>query len=86
VYGRSARLPVDSDQIPDSSATNDRLVKLIDEVPPIRIQAKRTITQSQNKQKDQHDKKITRPNRFEVGTKVLYFNVTLDHSHSGKFN
>ena len=23
---------------------------------------------------------------FKIGDKVLYFNVTLDHSHSGKFN
>jgi hypothetical protein len=86
VYGRSARLPIDVAQPSDPYATNDRLVELIDEVPPIRIQAKRQITQSQNKQKDHHDKSVKRSNQFEIGTKVLYFNVTLDHSHSGKFN
>ena len=37
------------------------------------------------KQKDRHDKKILRPYEFQVGDKVLYFNVTLDQSHSGKF-
>src|SRR5436309_11335875 len=25
-------------------------------------------------------------NTFQIGDQVLYFNVTLDHSHSGKFN
>src|SRR5204862_8218126 len=43
------------------------------------------LTQSQNKQKDHHDKKIKKSKPFEMGEKVLYFKVTLDHSHSGKF-
>src|SRR4051812_46557163 len=52
IYERSVRLPMDSDQPPDPSATNDQLVKLIDEAPSIRTQARNQITQSQNKQKD----------------------------------
>ena len=28
---------------------------------------------------------MRRPHAFMIGDKVLYFNVTLDHSHSGKF-
>jgi hypothetical protein len=86
VYGRSARLPIDLKQPPNDSATNDRLVELIDELPLTRVRAKVQVSQSQNNQKDRHDRKIKRSNQFEVGTKVLYFNVTLDHSHSGKFN
>lgn len=86
VYGRSARLPMDPDQPPDLSVTNDRLVKLIDEAPFIRARARNQITQSQHKQKDHHDTQMKKSNQFKVGTKVLYFNVTLDHSHSGKFN
>lgn len=85
VYGRSARLPMDSSETPELLATNDRLEKLIDETPQIRAQAKRRIAQSQNKQKDHHDRKVKQSNQFEIGDKVLYFNVTLDHSHSGKF-
>src|SRR3954449_13577894 len=63
VYGRSARLPMDPDQPPDLSATNDRLVKLIDEVPSIRTQARKQITQSQNKQKDHHDNQMKKSNQ-----------------------
>src|SRR3954462_5871968 len=44
VYGRSARLPMDPDQPPDLSVTNDRLVKLIDEAPFIRARARNQIT------------------------------------------
>ena len=51
-----------------------------------RAQAKVQVSQSQNNQKNRHDRKVKRSNQFEVGTKVLYFNVTLDHSHSGKFS
>src|SRR5206468_10529764 len=40
VYGRSARLPMDSEQLPDSSVTHDRLVELIDHLPQGRMKAK----------------------------------------------
>ena len=86
VYRRSARLLMDSDQSPDPSATNDRLVDLIEELPQVRIKAKNQVTQAQVKQKDHHDGKLKRSNQFKIGDKVLYFNVTLDQSHSGKFN
>src|SRR5687767_12462155 len=47
VYGRSARLPMDSEQSSNPSATNDRLVELIDEVPQARRKAKSIVSQSQ---------------------------------------
>ena len=86
VYGRSARLPIDPEQSSNSYVTNDRLVELIDEVPPIRKDAKSMISQAQITQKDRHDKNVKQNKQFKIGDKVLYFNVTLDHSHSGKFN
>ena len=86
VYGRSARLPMDPDQSPDPSATNDRLVDLIEELPQVQIKAKNQVTQAQVKQKDHHDGKLKWSNQFKIGDKVLYFNVILDQSHSGKFN
>ena len=52
----------------------------------MRSQAKMQVSQAQSNQKDRHDRKLKGSNQFEVGNKVLYFNVTLDHSHSGKFN
>src|SRR5437764_12323868 len=45
VYRRYARLLMDSDQSPDPSATNDRLVDLIEELPQVRIKAKNQVTQ-----------------------------------------
>ncbi len=59
---------------------------LIEELPQVRIKAKNQVTQAQVKQKDHHDGKLKRSNQFKIGDKVLYFNVTLDQSHSGKFN
>ena len=43
------------------------------------------ISQAQIRQKDRHDREMRRPRAFMIGDKVLYFNVTLDHSHSEKF-
>ena len=85
VYGRTARLPVDVTEEENLRAEGDRITDLVDQLPLIRNQAKLKISQSQNQQKDRHDKKIKRPYGFQVGNKVLYFNMVLDHSHSGKF-
>ena len=85
VYGRSARLPIDPLETENLRAENDRLSNLIDQVPQIRNQTKIKVSQAQIKQKDRHDKEIRLPRAFMIGDKVLYFNVTLDHSHSGKF-
>jgi Integrase zinc binding domain/Integrase core domain len=86
VYGRAARLTIDEKQAENVNAENDRLFNLIDHVPSTRNKAKQQIAQSQIKQKDRHDKTVTQPNQFQIGDKVLYFNVVLDQSHSGKFN
>src|SRR4051794_8497807 len=85
VYGRSARLPIDPLETENLRAENDHLSNLIDQVPQIRNQTKIKVSQAQIKQKDRHDKEIRLPRAFMIGNKVLYFNVTLDHSHSGKF-
>ena len=85
VYGRSARLPIDSLETDNLRAENDHLSDLIDSVPQIWNQAKIKISQAQIKQKDHHDKGIRRPRAFMISDKILYFNVTLDHSHSEKF-
>ena len=86
VYGRSARLPMDFPEKDNQKAENDRLRFLIDEVPQIRQKARSEILEAQTKQKDRHDKKLKKPIGFQIGDKVLYFNVSLDQSHSGKLN
>jgi hypothetical protein len=86
VYGRDARLPVDPLEVESLQIESDRLLTIVDELPRIRKQVKFRISQAQTKQKDRHDKKIRSHQVFQVGDQVLYFNVILDHSHSGKFN
>src|SRR4051794_30262059 len=86
VYRRSARLLIDLDQEPNLQVTNDHLSELIDEVLQAQEKVKGQVLQAQIKQKDCRDKKLKRANQFKIGEKVLYFNVTLDQSHSGKFN
>ena len=86
VYRRSARLPIDLNQELNSQVTNDRLLELIDEVPQVQKKAKSQVLQAQIKQKDRYDKKLKRANQFKIGEKVLHFNITLDQSHSEKFN
>jgi hypothetical protein len=85
VYGRTARLPIDPPEEKNLNAEEARVIELIDDLPEVRNKAKLRIAQSQTRQKDRHDKNIKRPHGFQVGDKVLYFNVVLDHSHSGKF-
>ena len=86
VYERAAWLPIDFPE--DSSMTNknDRLFALINQLPHIRKKARTTVTRSQTKQKDQHDRKVRTPIKFQIGDKVLYFKVTLDQSHLSKFD
>ena len=86
VYRRSARLSINLNQEPNSQVTNDHLSELIDEVPQIQKKVKSQVLQAQIKQKDRYDKKLKRANQFKIGEKVLHFNVTLDQSHSEKFN
>src|SRR3954447_7084212 len=85
VYGRSARLSIDPPEVENLSVEKDRLSDLIDRLPQIRDESKEKVSQAQVKQKDRHDKNVKQKQTFQIGEKVLYFNVTLDQSHSGKF-
>ena len=85
VYGRSARLPMDPSEKDNLRAESDRLSEIIDRVPQARIEAQINISQAQVRQKDHHDEGVKRKQLFKIGDYVLYFNVTLDQSHSGKF-
>jgi len=86
VYRRSARLPIDLLEKDNLRAETNRISEIVDQLPIIQNKAKHKVSQAQIKQKDQHDKNVKRQQIFQIGDKVLYFNVTLDHSHSGKFN
>jgi hypothetical protein len=75
-----------SQELKNHQSENDRLSNLIDHIPQIRNKAKLQVAQSQIRQKDHYDRNVTKTKSFDIGDKVLYFNVTLDQSHSGKFN
>lgn len=87
VYGRSAKLPVDSEVDNENNETlNDRLLQLIDSVPQIREKARLQIAQAQVAQKARHDRKIRKEIKFEIGDKVLCYIAAKATSHSGKLN
>ena len=85
VYGRNARLPIDQHEKENLQVEHDHIQQIVDQLPITRAAAKERIGHAQVKQKNKHDVKVHKPQGFEIGNKVLYFNVTLDHSHSGKF-
>ena len=63
----------------------ERLEYLLEELPRRRIEAKTQNEKSQEKQKKYHDKKIKRKQEeFEIGEKVLYYNVAKEKQWSGK--
>ena len=90
VYGRDARLPVDQQNITSDNVTpetlNDRLIRLIDDVPQIREKARSQITEMQRKQKVRHDNKLKKEVQYNIGDKVLYFEAAKAQSKSGKLD
>jgi len=86
VYGRSARLPIEETEDENIPSLNDRLQQLIEDVPQIREKSRLQITISQQKKKLEHDGKMKKEIKFQIGDKVLYFKAAQDQSHSGKLN
>lgn len=82
IYGRTARLPMDNDE--KEMTMKERLSYLLEELPQIRREAKRQNDKSQEKQKEYHDKKIKKREKFEIGDKVLYYNAAKEKQWSGK--
>jgi len=62
----------------------ERLGCLLEELPKIRRKAKIQNDKSQEKQKEYHDKKIRKQEKFEIGDKVLYYNAAKEKQWSGK--
>ena len=57
---------------------------LLEELPKVRREAKTQSEKSQEKQKEYHDKKIRKQEKFEIGDKVLYYNAAKEKQWSGK--
>ena len=82
-YGREARLPTDKDNIQPINLS-DRINHLINEFPRVKYQIKEVIKEAQEKQKEQHDKRFKRKQKFKIGDKVLYYNAAKEKQWSGK--
>jgi hypothetical protein len=83
VYGRKERL---FDEPVDEMTMEERIKELIEKLPSIRSIAKKEISKSQEKQKKYHDKKVRINEEFEIGDKVLYYNVAKEKQWSGKLS
>src|SRR5436853_488408 len=73
IYGRAARIPMDTEE--KETTIKERLGYLLEELPKVRREAKTRSEKSQEKQKEYHDKKIRKQEKFEIGDKVLYYNA-----------
>ena len=62
----------------------EKLGYLLEELPKVRREAKIQSEKSQEKQKEYHDKKIRKQEKFEIGDKVLYYNAAKEKQWSGK--
>ena len=62
----------------------ERIQEIVERIPKIRYQAKMEVKKSQNKQKEYHDKKYKRKEKFEIGDKVLYYLAAKEKSWTGK--
>jgi hypothetical protein len=80
-----ATLPMDQ-PTKNESSLSDRLTCLLDTLPHDRSTVKQRIDQQQTKQKEYHDKQITKPIEFQVGDKVLLYRAETEKHYSGKLN
>jgi Integrase zinc binding domain/Integrase core domain len=86
VYGREAKLPVDSTEIEEETTLVQHVERQIDELPIIRNKARKQIGDEQLKQKDRHDRNLPPVAPFRIGDQVLYYCATLDKQWSNKLD
>ena len=82
VYGRKVKLPIDENQ--EENQEYNRIEEILEEIPKLRNEAQKQISQSQNKQKEYHDRKRKPTENYSIGTKVLYYNAAKDRQWLGK--
>src|SRR5207245_2638259 len=70
IYGRAARIPMDTKE--KETTVKERLGYLLEELPKVRREAKTQSEKSKEKQKEYHNKKIRKQEKYEIGDKVLY--------------
>jgi len=84
VYGREAKLPMDSLELEREHNLLTRVHNLVEDLPRGRVCAKEQIEIGQIKQKELYDKRIKKEQHFSIGQKVLYYKAAQDNQHTGK--
>jgi hypothetical protein len=84
VYGREAKLPMDSTEMEEESLLLNHVEKQLDQLPIIRNTVQQNLQKEQQKQKDRHDEKLKKIVSYQIGDQVLYYRAMLDKQWSGK--
>ena len=86
VYGREAKLPMDSTEMEEESLLLNHVEKQLDQLPIIRNTVQQNLQKEQQKQKDRHDEKLKKIVSYQIGDLVLYYKAMLDKQWSGKLD
>ena len=88
VYGRSAKLPIDctSDAVQPSETLPNYVGKLVNDLPHIREKVQVNINRAQGKQKEYHNRNLSRNISYQIGDKVLYYKAAQAKQWSGKLD
>ena len=92
IYGREAHLPIDL-KYPSSEDQNDnledailnRIFSLIQHLSEEINTVQQKIAEQQQQMKERHDTKLKRITQFEIGDKVLVYNMKQHVTHGNKF-
>ena len=84
VYGREAKLPIDSEEIEGEFNLIHRVEDLIDDLPIKRETTRIHIGKMQQKQKARYDKQLRHKEQFVIGQKVLYYDAAKEKQWTGK--
>jgi hypothetical protein len=91
-YGREVRLPIElqfetklEKEVAIEEQLLDRIFTLINYLPEQINNAKQNINLSQEKSKERHDRKLRKIEQFEIGDKVLIYNMKHHAEHGNKF-
>jgi hypothetical protein len=84
LYGRKPQMPTTDTSEILQPILLDRLFTLIEELPQQQEQARKNISQSQQRQKQRHDQKVNKKRKFKIGDKVLMYDAARDKHFTGK--
>ena len=88
IYGRDARFPIDQ-LTPIENLTEDqilyRIYNIIEQLTTAQNEAKKNTIEKQQKSKQRHDAKIQNIKEFNIGDKILLYDMKQHTTHGNKF-